>query len=238
VASGDERGWVHVWQPAATGTPIGKAQFGDQPIRYLASDRAGSVVLLAGEDSTDVWLWHPNQPGTSALKIGPSKQSVAALALSPDGQKLLVAGYDSTVTQYDLSCTKLGMTHLQWIPFQVHFNVKNTGFSALGPDGKAFTYLFGSEKPVLEDLPGNQQTSWTEDGTHYAAFDPMGGTDQPCQINTYTSEGFRVQSFLHRRCMGLTALALRPDGKVLAAAGGDGRVMIWRVLREGEKERR
>lgn len=238
VASGDERGWVHVWQPAAMGTPIGKAQFGDQPIRYLASDRAGSVVLLAGEDSTDVWLWHPNQPGTSALKIGPSKQSVAALALSPDGQKLLVAGYDSTATQYDQAGTKLGVTHLQWVPFQVHFNVKNTGFSALGPDGKAFTYLFGSEKPVLEDLPGNQQTSWTEDGTHYAAFDPMGGTDQPCQINTYTSEGFRVQSFLHRRCMGLTALALRPDGKVLAAAGGDGRVMIWRVLREGEKERR
>jgi len=227
AVSGDEQGWIHLWQ-LADAAQKAKTRLDDKPVVFLSTDRTGTTVLAAGGDSTAVWL---RQPVTAnVVKIGPPLQLVAALAVSPDGQMCLVANYDSTVTRYDHTGAIKGQMRLPWVPTALYCDKKNNTFTVAGPDDKAFQYVFGNGSPIRKDLPARTGIAWTGDAAVYATFDQQSGTNRQCAIQTYTAEGFMIQAFRYNNC-DLTSFALRPDGQVLAATASDGTLLIWKVRR-------
>ena len=93
LASGDAEGWVRLWNPA-DGTAAGTLGADATPIVAVAFHPATATLLTAAENGS-VKLWQ--LPVAAPLALPPHAEAVTAVAMSPDGKLLVTGGAEGAV---------------------------------------------------------------------------------------------------------------------------------------------
>lgn len=220
VTSGSGDGTVKVWD-VASGSLVQNYSAKASRVFSVAYSPNGSW-LAAGTEANGVMLWQPATKAGRALEG--HRGAVSAAVFSPTGALMATGGQDTTVKIWDTASWTEKATfsgHSDWI--------RAVAFS---PDSKMLASA-GDDKTVkVWDLSTNQQMrSFAHPkGVASVIFDRKGqwvasGTWQA--VNIWDLQDGKRPRVLQGHETWVTAVALSPDGKVLASGSGDMLVKLW-----------
>jgi WD40 repeat protein len=222
IAAGwDSMAWI--WD-TRTLEPVLLLNGQGEQVSALAFSPDGQALATADSDYR-IWIWDP-AAGKPIHQLHSHQAPIHALEFHPDGKRLLSGGQDGQLLLWDATSGR-----------PLVGDAVRHGPSArlsLSPDGKHLACLHGSRKVSIWETGRGQlwrQLADTEEVTALC-FSPDGRWlatgDSQGQVHVHdAASGDRVKT-LRGHHSGITALAFRADGQVLASAGGmDGYVFLW-----------
>jgi WD40 repeat protein/serine/threonine protein kinase len=221
LASGSDDITVILWD-VATGKPIGDPLTGHEGTVYSVTFSPDGKTLASGSDDDTIRLWD-----TSTWKpIGDPLSTVnwvLSLAFNPKTGLLASTGADRNVTFWDTSTgerlTVLTTNHQNW-GRQVVFSTDGQYFATASQDHTVRIWDATSGDPVGDPFGGHSADVWS------AAFVPGSDTiisaDSDGKIIEWNiTKPQSLATVLADSQDGLLTVAYSPDGKILAAAGGN-----------------
>jgi WD40 repeat protein/serine/threonine protein kinase len=228
LASAGKDGTVRLW--SADGAPLRTLHGHTGGVSAVAYSPDGTLLASAGTDGT-IRLWDPDGVRDVAVLRGHT-DSVEGIAFRPDGRRLVSASMDGTARIWDLGSGQEVLKRPHGTP------VYGVTFS---PDGK--TVAMNSSRGGLRawdaatgelspKCPGEQVVwgamsrayagaAFSPDGTRVAYWSGGGGVGW-----WDMSKGVRLDTWPYEP-YGVNHVALSRDGRYVAAAGRDGRVLLW-----------
>ena len=220
VASGSGDGTVKVWD-TSTGNLVQNYSAKASRVFSVVYSPNGSW-LAAGTEANGVMLWQPATKAGRALEG--HRGAVSAAVFSPTGALMATGGQDTTVKVWDTASWTEKATlsgHSDWI--------RGLAFS---PDSRMLASAGDDRTVKVWDLSTNQQLkSFSHPkGVPSVIFGPKGqwvaaGTWQA--VNIWDLQDGKKPRVLQGHETWVTAIALSPDGKVLASGGADMLVKLW-----------
>jgi len=199
--------------------------YGDDKLFAVAYSPDGQWLVAAGADNT-LSLWDVKARRLAARLSG-HEDAVLAVAFSPDGKTLASAGKDKTVILWDAATRKPLFPPLAG----QQGAVEGIAFS---PDGKTLATAGEDGATVLWDVATGQQRVEFPRSGYGALFGVAYGLDgrrlvlageQMSMLELDTRKDVALEGH-HDRVL---AVALSPNGKILASAGADRKLMLWDV---------
>jgi WD40 repeat protein/serine/threonine protein kinase len=185
--------------------------------RWMASgDRAGAVKV-----------WNPGT-GREVRSWNYSNKEVTTVAFSPNSTILATAGQDATVRLWNTS---------NWEELTCMRGHANTVCSLTwSPDGmtlasgsrdqsvRIWDIRSGTETRRLEGISDVvRQVLWTGDGKRLVVADGM-------KLGSWTTDDWQISGGHEEHTQNILALAISPDGSMIASGGYDGRVILHSLL--------
>jgi len=195
--------------------------------KRLVSGSAGLVRSLAVET------------GQSAFGMRPFKVKidVSSQAFAPDGQSFASAAADGSLVLQD---TASGQVLFRLLPGKNGPQVP-TGVVTFSPDGKTLALGLSGKVQLLDARSGKRlsEIAVADGYVRHLAYTADGRT-LVGNIGCTIGGGVRVwdagtgkeRAFIATEK--LSSLAVSPDGRVVAAAGGDGKIRLWELATQRE----
>ncbi|WP_235656347.1 WD40 repeat domain-containing protein, partial [Fischerella thermalis] len=183
-------------------------------------------TLVSGSDDNTIKIWSLST-GKLLRTLTEHSNSVMTVAISPDGQTLVSGSYDNTIKIWSLSTGKLLRTltgHSDWVRCV-----------AISPDGQ--TLVSGSDDRTIKIWSlstGKLLRTLTEEHSCFVysvAISPDGRTLASNGNYDDSITIWRLSTGKLLRCLtdgvGVSTVAISPDGKTLVSGSCDGTIKIW-----------
>ena len=243
LASGSTDLKVSLWS-VANGSLLHSATFGAPPagideVQYVTYTPDGTQLLAVGSRSEFTYY---NSADLSVARSLPSEHNVemTAVGITPDGAHVVtVAENDAFLRVWNASTG----AQEQLIP---NVGARNYRSLAISPDGTTFAttdtslalrvWRLSDGAILLDTNIGVEAHNvvWTPDGTHLLYGDFYGSNGNVVSIvnaadgslvGTLTGLPVQGQGF----SVGVTSLAISPDGSLVAAGDDSGPIKVWRL---------
>ena len=233
-------------QPQAAAAPIAASSF----------DPAGASWTIPAHDST-VWSvkFSPDgktfattsEEGTARLWDLPTGKLRHTLSghsgivrhctFTGDGRQLLTSGLDRTIRVWDVATGEPQKTLVDDAPVY-YLSLLGDGGTVISASGDARIRFWNFAQGQIEGyLVGHTATAWTAAAATVNGTSTIvsGSTDRTVRIWDFQSG--EIRHTLTGHLVGLNAVAISADAKLVASGAGDGEVIIWDAV-SGQEEQR
>jgi WD40 repeat protein len=199
-------------------------------LRAIASEGAGPIAIApdgktvaAGDLYSAITLWDIAS-GHKTRTISGHANSIVSLAFSPDGNLLVSASKDNTI--------KFWNTHNGQAVHTLQGG-KSGGFATaiFSPNGKTLASANDDRIIQLWDVASGRQTGAMDTGAQGSlAFSPDGGmlaSGEVKSVALWDVTNRRQIGTLNGNSAAVLAVAVSPDGKVLASVDEDEAIALW-----------
>ncbi len=185
----------------------------------------GKFLASASADDT-IRIWDV-ESGVSVRQINAQMGNVNDLAYSPDGEWLAAAYAQKAIIIWNINDMNLKKIYTGFLD-----EAYTLGFS---PDGALLATGSFDQTVRLRDIK-NDKLVWSKDindNIHQIVFSKDGsylvtGTGSGV-IQFWNVENGEILKDLHKHTAAIEALAIHPNGEMLASAARDGKVIFWRI---------
>lgn len=227
-----ESGEVRVWDVLDGKLAAGMTEHRDV-VEGVAFSAAGDVVISASMDERALAIQ------VAARKIvqtmGDHTNRVVSVSLSPNGKYLATGSLDKTVKIWSATDYKplANLDYPGGQVYQVTFLPPGDQFIVVGEDGNSRIFRISESRSgkttgfninSVRTLNGNRTPISAVAVAAKGNFFALGGEDKV--VHVYDANGNRKYQL--KECTdAIYAVALNPDGSLVAAASRDGRVRLW-----------
>jgi WD40 repeat protein/tRNA A-37 threonylcarbamoyl transferase component Bud32 len=196
--------------------------------RHFASvDAEGLVKVWDAETEKAVLTW----------KSGPAM--LFGVAYSPDGKRLVTAGDDKVVRVWDAQTGRelRALTGHDDFVMAVAYSGDGRQIAAAGTAGSRFVKVWDADNgQLLRSLRGERAVAYSPDGKYLASV--LHDSDSPvgavfAEVRVWEAANGKLVHAFRQPDTSLVAVAFSPDGRRLAAAGGDRRngkeLYVWEL---------
>lgn len=195
-------------------------QTGVGPVHELAVTSEGRVVCAG--DEPDPEIWDPEKGRLMARLFQGHRKAISSLALTGDGN-LLTASEDGQLLLWSLEGRLLDALQQERAALR---GLKTRGLVAAGRDGdKDLTIFYLSRSPEGESWPAHKSAVTTIEFSPRGGFLATGSRDRTIRL-WRLPEG-RFSQKLTGLDEEVHGLAFSPDGRLIAGAGRNGRIVVW-----------
>jgi WD40 repeat protein len=227
-----EAGEVRIWDVAEGKLAAGITEHRDV-VEGVAFSAAGDVLLSASIDERALATQVASKKVLQTM--GDHTNRVLTVALSPNGKYLVTGSLDKTVKLWSATDYK-PLANLDFPGgqvYQVAFLPPGDQFVVVGEDGNSRIFkinesrngkVMGYNFNSVRTLNGNRTPVNTVSAATKGNFFAMGGEDKV--VNVYDGGGGRKYQL--KECTdAIYAVAVNPEGTLVAAASRDGKVRLW-----------
>jgi WD40 repeat protein len=173
---------------------------------------------------------------TERMRLTDWPKNVWSVTHSPDGKSMAVGADDMTVWLYDATGDKPKEKNVLRIE-KTNFGVKELFFT---PDGRRLILGTGAGAVRLWDLADKEPKELAANNGKSdtfllpMAYSPDGkmlavARGKTVHLVDVVDDGFVEWMKLDKHTKGLRAVSFSPDGKLVASAGMDGQIVLWKV---------
>ena len=237
LASGNADYDIFLWD-LETDKPLGKPLRGHIGlVKNLAFSPDGKTLASGSDDST-VILWDVRTQQPLGKPLAAHANGVSSLAFSPDGHMLASGGIDQAILLWDVK-TKQPRGHAleghEAFITSLAFSLDSKVLASGSNDGAIFLWDVEGSQTIPEPLPRNASA------VNSLAFSPDGKTLASAGCSAYGLDTCArgeirllelgtesaVEQKYQEHFGQVIGLVFSSDGKTLASAGEDGRVIVW-----------
>jgi WD40 repeat protein len=227
LASGSKDGTARLWDPA-TGKALSVLKHRDI-VTAVAFSPDGKTLATGCWDHA-VHLWDVNK-GTETRALRGHKEIVWDVAFAPDGQTLASSSSDKAVKLWDAVTGTERLTFSGHVDFVQSAVLANKGKVLVSHDSldaiRVWDLVSGKDMRRIS-LAGDARAFET-----IAAFDDgYVGANENGLITIYDQDGNPLRK-LEGHNLGLNALAVSADGKLLASGGNERWSRVWNIADGG-----
>jgi len=196
---------------------------------WLSPDNRTLAITQDIDEERGVDLWDVATAQQSNIRLGGHGATISAVAFSPDSRTIATASFDGAVRLWDAATGTLlhaPFTEHEGRVLSAAFSPDGRTLATGGADRRILLYDVVTGKRIGEPLVGHD--NWVR----YLRFDAAGDA-----LYSGATGGSLIRwDMTHRKLFdGHTdrarSLALSPDGRILATAGFDLRILLWDAQR-------
>ena len=200
-------------------------------VTALCFSSDGKLLASGGADRT-VRIWPLDRPGQSSLLLEGHRDLVSGVAFSPDGRRLASSGYEGEIRLWRTSDGALlhRLTGHQGQIWSVAYSPDGRYIASCGVGDLTIKLWDGTDGRFIKNLVRVERhppkLAFSPDGARLAAAAQEGRGS--FAINIYEVATGRKVSGFEGHHNSVKAVALSPDGRLAASAGGNrNEVYVW-----------